>query len=239
MTILTPAQTEFVESVLRLQPRIATFDCDGTLWSGDAGEAFFSWELKQGLVSDEVQRWGRKRYADYVAGNVPEEVMCGEMVTMHGGLREEVVQQAADLWFPQAIAANIFPEMQVLVNSLRRAGCDVWVVSSTNLWVIRAGMRYFDILPDRILAAEAATENGTIVDRLIRVPSGPGKPEAIRDAIGGPLDCAFGNSIWDREMLAMSRYPFAINPNPNLKEIALANGWRLYQPEPNHRGREA
>jgi phosphoserine phosphatase len=236
MASLTPAQAEFVESVVRLQPRIATFDCDGTLWSGDAGEGFFSWELQQGLVSDEVQRWGRSRYADYLAGKVPEEIMCGEMVTMHRGLREEVVQQAADAWFPQTIAANIFPEMQLLVSSLRRAGCDVWAVSSTNLWVIRAGMRYFDISPDRILAAEATVENGTIVDRLLRVPSGPGKPEAIRDVISGTLDCAFGNSIWDREMLAMSKHPFAINPTPNLSEIAFASGWRLYQPEPNHRG---
>jgi phosphoserine phosphatase len=239
MTSLTPAQAEFVDSVVRLQPRVATFDCDGTLWAGDAGEGFFSWELKHGLVSEEVQRWAISRYADYQAGNVPEEIMCGEMVTMHQGLREEVVQQAADLWFPRAIAANIFPEMQVLVSSLRRAGCDVWSVSSTNLWVIRAGMRHFDIPPNRILAAETAVENGTITDRLIRVPSGPGKPEAIRAAINGTLDCSFGNSIWDQEMLAMSKHPFAINPTPNLKEIALANGWRLYQPEPNHRGLEA
>jgi phosphoserine phosphatase len=31
-------------------------------------------------------------------------------------------------------------------------------------------------------------------------------------------------------MLAMSTHPFAINPNPNLKEIALANRWTIYQP---------
>ena len=129
MTSLTPAQTEFVESVVRLQPRVATFDCDGTLWSGDAGEGFFSWELQRGLVSNEVQRWAHSRYADYRAGNVPEEIMCGEMVTMHRGLREEVVQQAADTYFPQGSAANIFPEMQELVRRLREAGCDVWATT--------------------------------------------------------------------------------------------------------------
>jgi phosphoserine phosphatase len=239
MASLTPVQAKFVESVVRLQPRVAAFDCDGTLWSGDAGEGFFSWELQHGLVSEKVQLWAHSRYADYLAGKVPEEIMCGEMVTMHRGLREEVVQQAADVYFLQGIAANIFPEMQELVRRLRGTGCDVWAVSSTNLWIIRAGMRYFDIPLDRILAAEAAVESGTILDRFIRVPSGPGKPDAIREAISGTLDCAFGNSIWDREMLAMSKHPFAINPTPNLREIALANGWRLYQPEPNHRGREA
>jgi phosphoserine phosphatase len=236
MTSLTLAQDEFIESVVRLEPPIATFDCDGTLWSGDAGERFFSWELKQGLVSDEVRRWARSRYAGYLAGKVPEEVMCGEMVTLHNGLREEIVQQAADSWFPKGIAAEIFPDMQELVRRLHGAGCDVWAISSTNLWVIRAGMRYFDIPPERILAAEVTIENSLITDRLIRVPSGPGKPEAIREAITGAPDCAFGNSIWDREMLSMSKHPFAINPNPDLRQLAITNGWKVYQPNPNHSG---
>jgi phosphoserine phosphatase len=238
MTTFTKRQTEFIESVLSLNPQIATFDCDGTLWSGDAGEGFFSWELQQGLVSSQIAESMRTRYADYRAGKVPEDIMCGEMVTMHSGLQEEAVQQAADTFFAQSIAPNIFPEMQELVRRLRTAGsgsehrsaCDVWAVSSSNQWVIRAGMKYFRIPQNRILSAEVAVENGVITDRLIRVPSGPGKPEAIRSVLNTPPDCAFGNAIWDREMLAMSKHPFAINPNSNLKEIAEANGWTVYQP---------
>ena len=241
MTPLTPTQTEFIEGVLTLKPRVATFDCDGTLWSGDAGEGFFSWELNQGLVSDEIVRWARQRYADYKAGQVAEDVMCGEMVTMHRGLQEQVVQQACDAYFVQSIALNIFTEMRELVQRLRGSRCDVWAVSSSNQWIIRSGMRSFGIPQNRILAAQVAVENGTITDCLIRVPSGPGKPEAIRSALKSSPDaapnCAFGNAIWDREMLAMSKHPFAINPNPDLKEIALANGWTMYQPEANHAGR--
>ena len=160
MTRLTSRQTEFIESVLSLRPRVAAFDCDGTLWSGDAGEGFFSWELDQGLVSQEIARWARSRYADYKAGHVAEEVMCGEMVTMHRGLREEIVQQACDTYFAQGIAANIFPEMRQLVERLRSSecGCDVWAVSSSCQWIIRSAMRYFGIPQNRILAAEVAVE---------------------------------------------------------------------------------
>jgi phosphoserine phosphatase len=231
MTSLTSAQAEFIESVLRLRPRVAAFDCDGTLWSGDAGEGFFSWELERGLVSEEIRRWAHPRYADYKAGNVAEEVMCGEMASMHRGMREEVVQQAADTYITQGIVSNVFPEMRELVRRLQEGGCDVWAVSSTNVWVIRAGMRSFGIPQERILSAETAVENGVITDRLIRVPSGTGKLEAIRVAITRPPDCAFGNSIWDREMLAMSKYPFAINPSAELKKIAVDGGWTVYQPE--------
>jgi HAD superfamily phosphoserine phosphatase-like hydrolase len=234
MTSLNATQSVFIQNVLTLTPRIATFDCDGTLWSGDAGEGFFSWELQQGLVSKEIATWMVNRYADYKAGRVAEDAMCGEMVTMHRGLQEEVVQLACDKYFAQAIAPYIFPEMQELVHRLRATGCDVWAVSSSNQWIIRSGMRSFGIPKDRILSAEVAVENNIITDRLIRVPSGPGKPEAIRSVLKSSPDqrpdCAFGNAIWDREMLALSKHPFAINPNPNLKEIATANGWRVYQP---------
>jgi phosphoserine phosphatase len=233
MTTLTVKQTAFIESVLELRPRIATFDCDGTLWSGDAGEGFFSWEMEQGLVSAEIARWARARYADYRAGKVPEDVMCGEMVTMHHGLREQDVQRACDTFFPLGVEKGIFPEMRQLVRRLGDAGCDVWAVSSSNQWIIRSAMRTFGVPPGRILAAEAVVEDGVITDRLVRVPSGPGKVEAIENAIKVPPDCAFGNAIWDREMLALSKHAFAINPNPNLKEIALANGWTVYQPDQN------
>ncbi len=237
MTSLTARQTGFIETVVTLKPRVATFDCDGTLWSGDAGEGFFSWEMDQGLVSKEVASSMRSRYADYRAGLVSEEVMCGEMVTMHRGLSEELVQQACDAYFALAIAPNIFPEMRELVGRLRASGCDVWAVSSSNQWIIRSAMRYFGMPQDRILAAEVAVEKGEISDRLIRVPSGPGKPAAIRSVLSTAPDCAFGNAIWDREMLAMSRHAFAVNPNPNLKEIALANAWTVYQPDVERSGR--
>jgi len=236
MTSLTAKQTAFIESVLQLAPRVTTFDCDGTLWSGDAGEGFFSWEIEQGLVSPEIARWARDRYADYRGGKVSEEVMCGEMVTMHHGLREGEVQQACDRYFALSVEKQIFPEMQRLIEQLRASGCDVWAVSSSNQWIIQSAMKCFGIPNDHILAAQAAVENGVVADRLLRVPSGPGKVEAIELAVKRAPDCAFGNAIWDREMLALARHAFAINPNPNLREIAQANRWHIYQPEINHKG---
>src|SRR5438093_6522166 len=198
---------EFVNSVLQLQLRVAVFDCDGTLWSGDAGEGFFDWELQRNLLSDEVVHWARPRYAASKAGKVTEEQMCGEMVTMHRGLTEAEVQRAADRYFEEHCINDIFPEMQVLVHLLQGAGCEVWVVSSTNEWVIRAGMRHFGIPDKRILAAAVEIDNGKITERLIRVPTGEGKPQAIRSAIGRDPHVAFGNSIWDKEMLQMARHP--------------------------------
>jgi HAD superfamily phosphoserine phosphatase-like hydrolase len=223
--------TEFVDSVLRLQPGLAVFDCDGTLWAGDAGERFFDWELKRGLVSDEILRSMRTRYADYKAGLVNEDDMCGEMVTMHRGLLKSDVQVSARQFFEEHFAAQIFPELRELVRRLRKSGCEIWAVSSTNEWVIQAGMTHFDIPANRILAAAVEVENGVITDRLVRIPSGEGKPKAIRELIRRDPDAAFGNSRWDAAMLKISHHAFAVNPNPDLEETARRQGWKVYFPD--------
>jgi phosphoserine phosphatase len=115
MTV-TERSSAFIDSVLHLQPRLAVFDCDGTLWSGDAGEGFFDWELKRGVVSDDVVRWARNRYADYKVGKVSEDDMCGEMVTLHRGLRETDVLALAHDYFEQHFVRQIFPEMRELIH---------------------------------------------------------------------------------------------------------------------------
>ena len=227
---------EFVEAVRFLKPQIATFDCDGTLWTGDAGEGFFRWELDQGLLSGEMVCWARTRYADYKAGSVSEDDMCGEMVTLHRGLNEEAVQSAATVYFDEHFSRQIFLELRELTGRLQQAGCDVWAVSSTNEWVIRAGMRHFRIPDKRILAAAVEIDNGKITERLTRVPTGEGKPQAIRSAIGRDPDVAFGNSIWDKEMLQMARHAFAVNPNPDLEKIAGEQQWAVYFPDSVRRG---
>ncbi len=226
-----PAKHEFLESVLRLKPRVAAFDCDGTLWSGDAGETFFDWEVREGIVSAEIGKAMRTRYAEYKAGKVSEDDMCGEMVTMHKGMTEAVMMTAASDFMEHVFPGKMFSEMQELVSRLQENGCEVWAVSSSNEWVIRAGMKAFGIGEDKILAAKVGVESGVITDRLIRVPSGPGKPKALGEVVGKEIDAAFGNSRWDIEMLAFAKHGFAVNPNPDLEAAARQRGWTVYFPD--------
>jgi phosphoserine phosphatase len=224
------SQSTLIDSVLRLSPRLAVFDCDGTLWSGDAGERFFDWELKRGVLSDDIAQWARARYADYKAGKVSEEAMCGEMVQIHKGLKESEVLRLSAEFFEENFAQRIFEEMRQLIAELQKSGCDVWAVSSTNEWTIREAMKHFGIAPEKILAASVQVKDGIITDRLIRVPSGIGKPQAILEVIGRPPDAAFGNSRWDAEMLRIARYAVAVNPNPDLEVLARERDWTVYWP---------
>jgi len=87
--------------------------------------------------------------------------------------------------------------------------------------VVEAGAARFQIPRERVLAACLHHEEGLATDRLHRVPTGNLKAEAIREVIRRPVDGVFGNSVHDLAMLEIARYPFCINPNPDLEQVAI------------------
>ncbi len=230
-TRLAPPAQEFVDSVLALRPRLAVFDCDGTLWGGDSGADFFYWEIERRLLPAQITEWVVPRYEEYKAGNVEEEVMCGEMVTINAGLSEQLLEDEAEEFFSSIVAARIFPEMLRLTHELAAAGTELWAVSSTNLWTVRAGVRRFGIPAENVLAAAVHVEAGRATDRLVRVPSGPAKATAIAEVVRRPVEACFGNSIHDLAMLELAAHPFGVNPNPDLEAIARKKAWKIYWPQ--------
>jgi len=221
---------EFEERVFACKPKVAVFDCDGTLWSGDAGYGFMAWSLEQGLVSRSTNDWVDSRYRAYRAGDVSEAAMCGEMVQMYAGLRASELETAAARYVEEFVRARVFAEMAALVKKLRQAGTDIWAVSSTNRWVIVEGLRDFSIPEDRILAAEVRVKDGLITDEIMDVPTDEAKAAALK-RVGLPApDAVFGNSIHDLAMLEMARYPFPVNPSPALLEAAAKRSWGYFTP---------
>ena len=221
---------EFAGAVHALSPKVAVFDCDGTLWSGDAGSGFMNWTIETGLVSREATDWIDARYRRYLRGEVSEVAICGEMVQMYQRLREEEMRRAAKTFFASRIERNIFPEMRALVEELRGGDVEIWAVSSTNNWVIEEGMQRFGIPAERVLAARVAVKDGVVTDTLLDVPTDEGKVAALRRAGVTAPDAVFGNSVHDAAMLGIARRAFPVNPTPGLVERSAREGWAVYYP---------
>ena len=152
--MITPALSsqaqKFIDSVLALKPGIAVFDCDGTLWSGDAGRDFFYWEMDRGLIPPEIARTMRARYDDYLVGEVGEEPICAEMVTMNAGIACDVLYRAAEQFFEKVVRPRIFAETLELTSKPKEQGTELWAVSSTNNWVVEYGAEAkFGVARDR------------------------------------------------------------------------------------------
>ena len=221
---------EFHGAVHGLAPTVAVFDCDGTLWSGDAGSTFMKWTIDTGLVSRETTDWIAGRYRGYKRGEVSELTICGEMVQMYHGLREEEMRKAAREFFASQIEKNIFPEMLELVGELKAKGVDVWAVSSTNDWVIEEGVTRFGIGAERVLAARVQVVDGVVTEKLLDVPTDEGKVASLaRMEIVAP-DAVFGNSVHDAAMLGIARRAFPVNPSAELLARSAAEGWPVYWP---------
>ena len=222
---------DFVQAVANLRPQVAAFDCDGTLWFGDSGMKFMYWEIEEGLIPSDVTTWLMQRYDEYLAGRVSEDEMCGEMVQIHRGLPEKRIREFAARFAKSNVMPHFFPEMVSLIERLRRQGCDIWAVSSTNNWVIEEAVKVIGIPADRVLAVRVQIENGVATDRLAEITSGPGKAHALQRVLNKSLDVSFGNSIFDLEMLELARNPFPVNANDDLRKIAEERKWRFYQPD--------
>jgi phosphoserine phosphatase len=221
----------FTESVLSRDNAIAVFDCDGTLWEGDSGYDFMLWSIAEGIVSRNASDWIDSRYRLYRAGSVSEVAICGEMVVIYDGLSEVEIRRAAAAFFQARFANKTFPEMAALVAALADRGSELWVVSSTNNWVIEEGVKQFNIPPSRVISARASVVGGTITSKLLDVPSGEGKAKSLIEAGVPHPDVVFGNSIHDAAMLQIAQRAFPVNPTPALVEIASAQGWPLYYPD--------
>lgn len=236
---MTPAEIEihrwtaqeFKRLVLEAKPRIAVFDCDGTLWGGDAGYGFMVWSLEQGLVSRSTSDWIDNRHRAYRGGEVSEEDICGEMVQIYEGLRDNELRAAAAEYVSQFVRPRIFAEMIDLVAALKAAGTELWAVSSTNRWVVAEGLRDFGIAEDRVLAADVRVKDGVISNEVIDVPTDEGKAIALRRVGLSSPDAVFGNSVHDLAMLEMARNAYPVNPSPALLAAAAKHGWGYFRPE--------
>jgi phosphoserine phosphatase len=237
-TRLTSAQVEiprwsakeFEQQVLDIKPKVAVFDCDGTLWSGDSGFGFMVWSIEQGLVSRSTSDWIDTRHRAYRAGTVSELQICGEMVQIYAGLREQELQAAAAQYVQEFVVGRVFAEMAGLIATLRQRGVELWAVSSTNKWVVAEGVRPFGIPEQRVLAAEVTSVAGIIGSEILDVPTDEGKAAALARAGLPHPDAVFGNSIHDLAMLEIAAHAFPVNPSPALLEAAARKGWGYFRP---------
>ena len=221
---------QFTSRVFAAEPDVAVFDCDGTLWSGDAGSSFMRWSMESGLLSPERSSWLKQRYTGYSEGVVSELAICGEMVQVYAGLRVPELRRAAAAFFAEHIEHNIFPEMRALIRQLQARGTALWAVSSTCDWVVEEGVRRFGIDPHHVLAAKVEIADGFATDRLLDVPTDEGKVTSLGRAEITAPDVVFGNSVHDAAMLRLARHAFPVNPSSALAAEAALRGWPVFYP---------
>ncbi|MBL6975926.1 MAG: HAD-IB family phosphatase [Deltaproteobacteria bacterium] len=231
---LEPFSGEFQEAILPVleKPgrRVACFDADGTLWSEDLGEAFLRW-LVAGALLPTID-CSKDVYAEYEA-RVDRDQCAGYSwaVECMSGIPEEKVNG----WSRQLAAAwpNYRPSMFRMMRGLSEAGVEVWWVSATNQWSVRAAAGHKGFNPERVLGIRGPVSGGVLTGQVERpVTCRGGKVDAIREIIGKMPDLACGDSRGDLEMMEVSDQPLVVarrdkGENEFLRGAA-ENGWPVH-----------
>jgi phosphoserine phosphatase len=233
-----------IEALASAQPGgVVATDADGTLWQGDVGEDLFHAFLEHGRVEPaalEAMRReahgsglsdagpgaevARRLYEAYVAGGYSEESICEVMTWCFAGwTRGEVDAFAREVARTRAIASRLHREVTRVLEHLRAAGIETFLVSASPFAIVREAAALVGFAAEQIVAAHPRYKGEVMLAQAERpIPYGEGKVARLRERVGPTriLYAALGDNAFDVALLASARTGVAVRPKPRLRERA-------------------
>ena len=211
---------------------LAIFDLDHTLLSIDSDHAWGEFLLEQGAVDPLAYREANDRFmADYQAGTLDMQAFLEVALRP---LAENSPEQLA-AWHQQFMASKIEPHIlnkgEELVARHRTRGDTLLIITATNRFITGPIAERLGI--DALIAVEPEMVDGRYTGRPTGIPSyREGKVERLgawlaeRDMT---LDGSwfYSDSHNDLPLLEQVEHPVAVDPDPTLREIAEARGWKI------------
>lgn len=229
---------------------VIAFDGDGTLWSGDVGEDLFRAAMNERYLVEnarsallaEAERHGlcfdagldanaiaSGLFAAYQAGRYPERETCAMMTWCYAGRRAaEVTALATSVLEEQNLASRLNPELAPVIAWGRARGVRLVLVSASPRAIVEPAGAFWGFAPMDIAASTPALEGERVVPRLANpVPYAEAKVSAGRALFGqARWLAAFGDNVFDIEMLKTAELGFAVRPKPKLATEIRALGLR-------------
>ena len=212
---------------------IAFFDLDKTIVARSSplalGRSFF----KEGLIS---RSWFVKSlYAQLLfqllgADEDKMEKMREHAARMTEGWEVEKVRRVVEEVFEEAISPLIYAEALELIHDHRAAGRLVCIVSTSPDDIVRPLSEM--LRANRYIASRPKIKDGYYTGELEFYSYGPNKVAAMEDLaseLGTDLaKCfAYSDSITDLPMLEAVGHPVAVNPDKDLRRVALERKWPI------------
>lgn len=200
------ANQQRIDAFLKTTPGgIAVFDADGTLWADDVGEAFFRWLVSERKLLN--VDYAKDLWQHYETLLKIDHAQAYAWITqVMAGLREDDVNQWASAFFENHFVTRIYRAQKDLIKKLKQHGFVVWIVSASNIYVVRAGARHVGIEPDHVIGYQLAVSEKKLTSTLIEpTPYRAGKLEAIMQVIKKQPILIAGDSRGDKEMLESSQ----------------------------------
>lgn len=213
-------------------PKIgAFFDYDGTLIDGYSAAAYFFDRIKRGEMGTQeiLDTLKLSRKAD-LADEEFFDVIANGILDWAGETEADLRALWRRLWL-QKTATTLFPESWKLIDAHQKKGHTVAIASSATLYQIEPLAQEYGI--EHIVCTRAMIRNGRLTGGLDGQPAwGEGKAAGVKafaKAQGVNLKASFGyaNGNEDIAFLKSVGRPSAIQPKPQLEQVAVASGWPI------------
>ncbi len=232
---------EQMQRALTEGPAAVAFDADGTLWSGDVGEDFFLFCVRERLLKAEASealhslarrfklrelsdpnRQALALYEAYLAEELPEREVCEMMAWVMAGHNQESLDELTRHALAEAaLEQRRYRPIEQVIRWARDRDLLTLVISASPSFVVATATERLGFTRSQIAACEPESASGIVLPRLAPpLPYAEHKvAAAARLAPGVPLLAAFGDNSFDLAMLEAARVRVAVNPKPALLQL--------------------
>jgi HAD superfamily hydrolase (TIGR01490 family) len=213
--------------------RLALFDLDHTLLSGDSDVLWCEFLMHEGVLRrDEFAPRNAQMEAAYKAGTVDMQAFADFYASTLAGRTPQEWEPLRDRFVREVVAPRIPADAVALVKRHLDAGDLVVMTTATGRFITERTAALFDI-PHLIATEMEFDPAGRFTGRASGVLNlREGKVRRLRDWLalrGQPLEhfhsTAYSDSINDLPLLSAVNQPIAVDPDPRLLAHAQAQGW--------------
>lgn len=211
----------------------AFFDLDKTLLAQSSGLAFARPFYREGLMGRREAL--RSAYAQLIfslsgANDKVTEGLRRELSRLVTGWDTETVRRIIAETLSDVVDPLVHAEAIDTIEDHKRHGHAIVIVSASGADVVEPIAEW--LRADHCIASELEIDQGRYTGNITFYAHGAAKPEAMRQlaaAQGWDLaDCyAYSDSSTDIPMLEAVGHPHAVNPDAELKQRALTDGWPI------------
>lgn len=214
--------------------RLAIFDLDHTLVSGDSDALWCDFLIEVGLVPPHFREVASEVAGRYVAGTISAPDYCAFFASLMTGLAVSDLLPVRQRFFKEVIHPRIPEDARELLRQHQRAGDFLVLTTATNRIV--SELTADDLQVDHYLCTELEISDGRIVGRTTGVANmGTGKLARLRDwltASGNGTALLkqatfYSDSINDLSLLSVVGRPVVVDPDPRLEATALRKRWTV------------
>lgn len=191
----------FQKALPLIENPVAAFDADGTLWSHDAGEQFFKYQIENKLLPNlPSDPWAH--YDKLKVESSPQAAFLW-LAQVNRGQSLETVREWSMQCMEDHQPVPLFEAQKQIISFLQESGVEIFVVTASIKWAVEPGAALYNIPQDHVVGISTQIENGVVTD----IQDGPityreGKVDGLLHNSGNRMPFfASGNTPGDEFLL--------------------------------------